>query len=66
MLAIMTLRDLPPHERRTWQDVFRHYVFSAGEGANAHIPENARGVLGSLDEDQARALRARLLQRLNR
>jgi hypothetical protein len=41
-------------------------VFSAGEGTNAHIPENARGVLGSLDEDQARALRARLLQRLNR
>jgi hypothetical protein len=66
MLAIMTLRDLPPHERGTWQDVFRHYVFSAGEGTNAHIPENARGVLGSLDEDQARALRARLLQRLNR
>jgi hypothetical protein len=30
------------------------------------IPWNARGVLGPFDDDKARALRARLLQRLNR
>lgn len=66
MLAIMTVRDLPADQRAIWDDVFRHYVFGAGEATNAHIPENARGVLGSFDDDKARALRARLLQRLNR
>lgn len=66
MLAIMTVRDLPPEQRVIWQDVFRHYVFEPGEATAGHIPEDARHVLAPLDETGARALRARLLQRLNR
>jgi len=66
MLALMTIRDLPPAQRRIWQDVFRHYVFEPGEATTGHIPETARRVLGPLDENRARELRARLLQRLNR
>lgn len=66
MLAIMTVRDLPPEQRAIWDDVFRHYVFEADPGTSGHIPENARGVLGPFDDDKARALRARLLQRFNR
>jgi hypothetical protein len=66
MLAIMTVRDLPPGQRETWQEVFRHYVFEPGPEVDGHIPEHARRVLAPLDEDRARALRARLLQRLNR
>jgi hypothetical protein len=66
MLAILTLRDLPPDQREVWSGVFRHYVFGASEHTNGHIPESARGVLGPFDDDKARALRARLLQRLNR
>ena len=66
MYALMTLRDLPPHQRIIWQDVFRHYVFEADEDTAEHIPEPARGVLSALDETRARALRARLLKRINR
>lgn len=66
MLTMMTVRDLPPDQRKIWEDVFRHYVFGAGDDTNRHIPEHARGVLGPFDEDKARALRARLLQRINR
>ena len=66
MLAIMTIRDLPPDQREIWNDVFRHYVFDASESTVEHIPEPARRVLGPFDDDKARALRARLLQRLNR
>jgi hypothetical protein len=66
MLAIMTVRDLPPEQRANWEDVFRHYVFQPGEATADHIPESARRVLSPLDETQARSLRARLLQRLNR
>lgn len=66
MLAIMTVRDLPPEQRATWQEVFRHYVFEPGEATTGHIPEDARRVLSPLGETKARELRARLLQRLNR
>ena len=66
MYALMTMRDLPPHEREIWKDVFRHYVFDADADTVAHIPEPARRLLAPLDEIRARELRARLLKRLNR
>src|SRR3546814_20125949 len=66
MHAIMTVRDLPPAQREIWQEVFRHYVFEPGEATAGHIPEAARRLLSTLDETQARELRALLLQRLNR
>ncbi|HEY5972372.1 MAG TPA: cupin-like domain-containing protein [Pseudoxanthomonas sp.] len=66
MLAIMTVRDLPEEQRAVWEDVFRHYVFAPDETTADHIPEGARRALAPLDETKARAMRARLLQRLNR
>ncbi len=67
MLAIISLRELPPHERAIWKDVFDHYVFGYDEAVDAaHIPESARRLLASLDEDRVRHLRALLVQRLNR
>ena len=66
MLALLTVRDLPPEQRDTWREVFRHYVFDADGETAAHIPEDARRVLGTLDDERARDLRARLLNRLNR
>ncbi|TFW24344.1 cupin-like domain-containing protein [Duganella callida] len=66
MTAILTMRDLPPAQRKVWQDIFNHYIFEAGEETAAHIPPAARGALGPLTADGARALRALLLQRLNR
>jgi hypothetical protein len=66
MLALLSVRDLPPHERAIWQEAFRHYVFEADADTSAHIPDGARGVLAPMDEARARDLRARLLQRLNR
>jgi hypothetical protein len=66
MLAMMTVRDLPPGQREIWREVFRHYVFDADPQTVAHIPEAARGMLGPIDTQRARELRARLLQRINR
>jgi hypothetical protein len=66
MLAILTVRDLPPEQLKAWQNLFRHYVFEADERTAAHIPPPARRVLAPLDPESARELRARLLQRLNR
>jgi hypothetical protein len=66
MLAILTVRDLPPEQRAAWHNLYRHYVFEADAETAAHIPPDARRVLAPLDEESARELRARLLQKLNR
>ncbi|AVR94537.1 cupin-like domain-containing protein [Pseudoduganella armeniaca] len=66
MHAIMTVRDLPPAQRAAWRQLFDHYVFDADENTAAHIPPAARRVLGPLDADATRALRAQLLKRMNR
>ncbi|UVW28935.1 cupin-like domain-containing protein [Massilia sp. H6] len=66
MHALMTVRDLPPAQRGAWQELFRHYVFEADESTSAHIPEGARHILGPLDADAVRGIRAQLLKRMNR
>lgn len=66
MLALLTLRDLPPAQRQAWQTVFAHYVFEADADTAAHVPAQARHALAPLDDAGARHLRAQLLKRLNR
>ncbi|SEO53084.1 Cupin-like domain-containing protein [Duganella sp. CF517] len=66
MTAFLTMRGLPPEQRRAWQEVFRHYIFEADEETAEHIPEAARHVLAPLTADGARALRAQILKKLNR
>jgi hypothetical protein len=67
LLAIMTVRDLPPAQRDAWRSLFEHYVFEADADTAAHLPPAARQILNApLDSDATRALRARLLRRLNR
>ena len=68
MHALLSIRDLPPHERQVWKDVFNHYVFDYDEaGMAGHVPEAARRLLASpMGEERSRHLRTLLLQRLNR
>lgn len=63
--AILSLRDLPEHQRDIWRGVFDHYVFGAKVEDFEHIPEQGRGILAPLDETQARKLRALIQNRLN-
>ena len=46
MYAIYSLKNLPPEQRDVWRMVFDHYVFEANGDPAAHLPENARGLLG--------------------
>lgn len=46
--AIMTIRDMPPHQRSAWKAAFDHYVFQENGDPAAHIPPERRGVLGPL------------------
>jgi hypothetical protein len=64
--ALLSLRDKPEHEKQGWKHVFDHYIFSDPKLAAEHLPEPARGYLGTLDKVKSRALRALLLNMLNR
>lgn len=64
--AIWTLRDRPEHEKQAWKQVFEYYVFGQPDLAGAHLPEAARGMLGAISDDQARYIRAMLINKLNR
>ncbi|MGQ3051266.1 MAG: cupin-like domain-containing protein [Roseateles sp.] len=66
MMALLSLRDLPPAQRDAWRALFDHYVFDANEQTAAHIPAAARGILAPMDDHSARQLRAALRNRLNR
>jgi hypothetical protein len=66
MLALMSVRDLPPAQRAAWQELFRHYVFEADGNTSAHIGPEAQRVLAPLTDDAARALRAQLIKKMNR
>lgn len=64
--ALLSLRDRSDAEKQAWRAMFDHYVFGPAETAGAHLPEAARGALGTLDAAGARRLRAYLLNRFNR
>jgi len=66
MHALMSVRDLPPAQRKAWANLFRHYVFEADEHTAAHMPAHARGALTPMNADTVRAIRAQLLKRMNR
>jgi hypothetical protein len=64
--ALLAIRGLRPEQRAAWRNILDYYVFDAGDEATAHIPDVSRGILGELDENAARQLRAELLNLLNR
>jgi hypothetical protein len=64
--AIWALRDRPESEKRAWRNVFEYYVFGAAERAGEHMPPEARGILAPIDDNQARLIRAMLMNKLNR
>jgi hypothetical protein len=69
-LALLSIRDLPPAQKKIWKNLLDYYVFnddvSEGEGAFDHIPEARRGSVGLMNDTVARKIRAKILARLNR
>jgi hypothetical protein len=64
--ALLSLRDRPEHEKAAWKHIFDYYVFGPPERPRGHLPEQAHGELGPIDDLKARRLRAELLNKLNR
>jgi Cupin-like domain len=64
--AILSIRDLPENEKAHWRELFDYYVFGDANDAAAHIPEEARSVLGPMKAEHASRIRAFLLRQLSK
>lgn len=64
MHAMMSLRLLPPDQRRAWRAMFDHYVFQTGGDPAAHLPANVRGILGPATPQAVTQMRRALVERL--
>ena len=64
--GLLSLRDRPLAEKQGWRAILDYYVFGDPDLAGAHLAESVRGVLGPIDANAARGLRAQMLERLNR
>ena len=64
--ALWAIRDRPEREKQAWREVFDYYVFGPGARAGEHLPQAARNMLGPIDANLARQMRAMLIGKLNR
>jgi hypothetical protein len=66
LYGLMSIRDLPVEQKKIWREMFDYYVFDADKDSHSHIPEQARGSLGPMDESLSRKIRSLLLKKINR
>lgn len=62
--GMMSLRSLPPEQRRAWRAAFDHYVFLENGDPGAHLPDYARGVLGADTPGDIQQMRQTLVKNL--
>ena len=61
--AILTFSDLPENQRAAWRAMFDEFVFGPPLD---HVPEERRGIRGSLSEDSKARVRRQLGQMMSR
>jgi len=64
--ALMTLHEMPANEKAAWKAMFDHYVFEAHGDPAAHLPETARGILGTHSPELIARLKERLARGLGK
>lgn len=64
--AVITMGDLPPNELAAWRNMFDHYIFRDNGDPVAHLPEQARGILGRRTPELVARVKKLLLEALSR
>ena len=64
LLALLSLKHLPPDQRDAWRQLFDHYIFKAADADVEHIPGNRRSVLGEISPKLAAEVKAFLVSQL--
>jgi Cupin-like domain len=63
--GIISLRSLPPDQRRAWRAMFDHYVFLTDGDPGAHLPVHARGILAADAPEHIAQMRRDLIANLS-
>jgi len=66
MHGFVGLRNLPEDQRRAWRAMFDRYVFLTDGDPGAHLPAEARGVIGATTPEDLSAMRRALVAALQR
>ena len=53
VLSLLALRQLPAPEKEAWRDMFDYFIFQTEGDPMAHLPEEDRGVLGTITRERA-------------
>lgn len=64
--AVITMKELPGTERDAWRKFFDFYVFEDHGDPAAHLPEQARGILGKRTPELVASVKALLARVLGR
>jgi len=64
--SVITMKNLPPRELEAWRTLFDHYVFRDNGDPAAHLPENARGILGRRTPELVARVKKLLIDALSR
>jgi len=63
--AVITMRDLPPHELAAWRNMFNHYIFGDNGDPVEHLPQNARRLLGKRTPELVERVKQLLIKALS-
>jgi hypothetical protein len=66
LYGLISMRDLPGNQKKVWREIFDYYIFDADSNSHGHIPEQAKGLLGPIDESLSTKIRALLQKKINR
>lgn len=64
--CLLTVKSLPPEQRRGWKAIFDYLIFQPDGTALEHLPPETRGLFGELTEANADRIRSLLLKSLTR
>ena len=62
--ALLSIKDLPERQRKSWQHIFNQYVFEQPDDLYDHLPDEAKAKQGKINELTARRIRAHLVNKL--
>src|SRR5438067_8888220 len=64
--SVITMKNLPPNELEAWRALFGHYIFGDNGDPVAHLPEQARGILGRRTPELVARVKKLLIDALSR
>jgi len=63
--AVITVKDLPPNEKKAWRNMFDHYIFGDDGDPVEYLPKSGRGLLGKRTPELVERVKKLLIKALS-